>query len=206
MLDLTDLRPTPPVPTTDAGERLLAAAADLFYHRGISAAGVDLIAEAAGVTKRTLYQRFGSKDALVAAYLHRRAHVWQTRLLATFDRVDPQTPAAAIGLLFEVAHDWACENVRGCAFINAWAELGHSDHPALEEIRAEKEWMRQFIERVTGDPGAATAVHLLYEGAHVTATTLQNPGAYAEAAVAAQEFVTARDRAENRSTPPKADG
>src|SRR5918994_1513929 len=64
-------------PLTPAGERLLDAAAELFYRRGIRAVGVDLIADVAGTTKKTLYDRFGSKDALVALYLRRRAQRWQ---------------------------------------------------------------------------------------------------------------------------------
>ena len=62
---------------TPAGHRLLDAASALFYARGIRAVGVDLIAEEAGTTKKTLYDCFGSKDALVALYLRRRAMRWQ---------------------------------------------------------------------------------------------------------------------------------
>src|SRR6202048_3519889 len=50
-------------------ERILAAARELFYRRGIHAVGVDAIAEAAGTNKMTLYRHFASKDALVAACL-----------------------------------------------------------------------------------------------------------------------------------------
>ncbi len=65
---------------TPAGERLLDAASELFYRRGIRAVGVDLVAETAGTTKKTLYDRFGSKDELVALYLRRRARRWQAFL------------------------------------------------------------------------------------------------------------------------------
>src|SRR6202051_67859 len=50
-------------------ERILAAARELFYRRGIHAVGVDAIAEAAGTNKMTLYRHFASKDALIAACL-----------------------------------------------------------------------------------------------------------------------------------------
>src|SRR4051794_29516551 len=78
------LRPVlAPLPSmTEAGARLLDAASDLFYRRGVRAVGVDLIAETAGTTKKTLYDRFGSKDALVALYLLRRAHRWREHPLA----------------------------------------------------------------------------------------------------------------------------
>src|SRR5215467_1839451 len=54
-------------------ERILAAAADLFYRHGIRAVGVEAIAEAAGTNKMTLYRHFESKDELVAEYLRRLA-------------------------------------------------------------------------------------------------------------------------------------
>ena len=72
----TAFDPAPEEPLTPAGERLLEAASTLFYRRGIRAVGVDLIAETAGTTKKTLYDRFGSKDELVARYLRRRSQTW----------------------------------------------------------------------------------------------------------------------------------
>ena len=50
---------------TPAGERILRTASDLFYARGIHATGVETIAQEAGVTKKTIYDCFGSKDALI---------------------------------------------------------------------------------------------------------------------------------------------
>ena len=43
-------------------ERILTAARELFYRRGIHAVGVDAIAEAAGTNKMTLYRHFASKE------------------------------------------------------------------------------------------------------------------------------------------------
>ena len=50
-------------------ERIVKAARDLFYARGVRAVGVDAIAEAAGSNKTTLYRHFDSKDELVAECL-----------------------------------------------------------------------------------------------------------------------------------------
>src|SRR2546429_9428486 len=56
----------------NAHDALLAATSELTYARGITGTGVDAIAARAGVTKRTLYQHFGSKDRLVAGALSDR--------------------------------------------------------------------------------------------------------------------------------------
>src|SRR5579863_3244460 len=53
-------------------ERILETADRLFYLQGIRAIGVDTIAAEIGISKRTLYNHFPSKDALISAYLERR--------------------------------------------------------------------------------------------------------------------------------------
>src|SRR5207247_3853188 len=64
--------PVKPLSTQTCVERILAAADRLFYAKGIRAVGVDAVAAAAGVSKRTLYNHYPSKDALIAAYLQGR--------------------------------------------------------------------------------------------------------------------------------------
>ena len=116
-------------PTT--ASRILAAADRLFYGQGIRAVGVDAVAEAAGVTKRTLYHHFASKDALVAAYLTHRASP---------PVVDPTIPPVAqiLRLFRGLERALASETYRGCAFINAAAELADRSHPAVGIAAAAK--------------------------------------------------------------------
>ena len=176
------LQPLPPL--TAAGTRLLEAASDLFYDRGVRAVGVDLIAETAGTTKKTLYDRFGSKDALIALYLLRRAHRWREYLLARLaetgrDRGERGT--AQVLIVFDALEAWMGTQRRGCAFVNAYAELGDSDHPAVPVIRAEKAWMRALFDSLTGDVALGAHLHLLYEGALVVLTAGANPLAVADA-------------------------
>ena len=59
-------------PANEARNNILDAAEQLFYKHGIGAVGVDAVANAARVTKRTLYYHFASKEDLVAAYLDAR--------------------------------------------------------------------------------------------------------------------------------------
>jgi len=172
--------------TTPAGERLLHAASELFYTRGIHAVGVDLIAETAGTTKKTLYDRFGSKDALVAQYLSRRFERWQAHVTTWLDGVTEDRVLAVLDAL----EDWLGDH--GCAFINAHAEIGRSDHPAIAVIRAEKQWMRDLYERLAaeaGAPGAGPALHLLHEGAMVARTVGGQQDALATAKSAARRLL-----------------
>lgn len=178
-----------PLPTlTKAGTRLLEAASDLFYDRGVRAVGVDLIAESAGTTKKTLYDRFGSKDTLVALYLLRRAHRWREHLLAELDGVSGEEGALRV---FEALGTWMGTQRRGCAFVNAYAELGDTDHPAVPVIRAEKAWMRALFEELTEDPDLAAHLHLIYEGTLVLLTAGADPQAAQQARRAVQVAMAA---------------
>ena len=67
-------------------ERILAAADKLFYEQGIRAVGVDSIAAEAGVSKRTLYNYYPTKDDLIAAYL-----------TARFKHIAPSDAPASVG-------------------------------------------------------------------------------------------------------------
>lgn len=188
-----------PNPHTPAGEKILATAADLFYHRGIRSVGVDLIADQAGVTKKTLYDRFGSKDALVAAYLtrrHERWAAWFGERLAARGAAGSAPGVDQVVAALELAEEWAQENERGCAFVNAHGEIGGSEHPGNAVILADKLYMLGVFTDLLRDAGRADAeelgaqVHLLYEGAMVAYTTRAQPNAFAAARAAARALLT----------------
>ncbi|GAA0611199.1 TetR/AcrR family transcriptional regulator [Kribbella sandramycini] len=180
---------------TPAGERILAAAATMFYEQGIRTVGVDAIAEAADVTKKTLYDRFGSKDRLIAAYLEHRSRVWHAFLDAQLEVRAPKTPVELILALFAALTDWVTESRQGCGFINASVELAAPDHPAMPVIVGQKQWMRAEFEaqaRLAGldDPGElADRLLLLHEGALVSFRVAAMPHAPEVAARAAADLL-----------------
>ncbi|MEV8272343.1 TetR/AcrR family transcriptional regulator [Microbacterium sp. NPDC077184] len=137
---------TPPTLTPRA-QRILDVASELFYRRGLHAVGVDTISAESGVTKRTLYDRFGSKDAVIEAYLQQRHTVWWARM----ERRIAAQPDARVLALWDAHIQDAEPFDRGCAFLNAGGELP-VDHPALRVIRAHKAAVRdRFVDLVTAD-------------------------------------------------------
>src|SRR5882757_3550675 len=80
-------------------ERIISAANALFYNDGIRGVSVDAVAAKAGVTKRTLYYHFRSKDDLVAAYLAGpgRAHLPQSRPLGAASEMERLRLPAHLG-------------------------------------------------------------------------------------------------------------
>ena len=185
-----DLEVFEPVDTTPVGRRILDAAAELFRDHGITATGVDSIVEHAGTTKRTLYQRYGSKDRLIVCSLQQRAHAWQGELLET---LTDASPAQALDIVYQHTAQWATSTPRGCAFVNAWSEIGASDHEATKFIRAEKAWMLAlFTQIASGDENTGTLLHLFHEGAQVTASIQGDPRVFAQACNASQELLVRR--------------
>lgn len=189
-------RATADRPLTPAGERLLGVASDLFYYRGIHAVGVEEIAAVAGTTKKTLYDQFRSKDRLVAAYLARRAERWRAFCLAHLDEHAPEPGTGRVLVVYDALERWHRGNQRGCAFVNAWAELGGTDHPGCAVVRADKQWMRELFERLVGEllPGPDAGMlggqlHLLYEGALVVSTAGGRADAIEQARAAATRLL-----------------
>src|SRR5689334_17271424 len=84
---------------TPAARRILEAASELFYSRGITSVGVELVAERAGTTKKTIYDRFGSKEGLVVAYLEARERRWQAHVTGHLAGIEGGVADRAVAVL-----------------------------------------------------------------------------------------------------------
>ncbi len=178
-----------------ARERLLMAASHLFYTEGIRAVGVNAIAARARVTKATLYAHFGSKDALVAEHLRSRDERWRRDLER---RTTGATDAAGrLDAIWGAYRDWAvADDLRGCGFVNAAAELVDPAHPGRAVIEAHKRGVVTHLEQIAElagclDPAAmAEQWFLLLEGAMVTASLRHDPSPLVHAHQMATRLLT----------------
>src|SRR3712207_4744460 len=180
-------------------EKLLDAASELFYREGIGAVGVDTVSERAGVSKRTLYNRFGGKDALVAEYLRRRDERWRTHLRDTTEGLEDATDRLLA--VFESYGEWLVgDDFRGCAFANAAAEIPDPDHPARVVARRHKEGVREYLAAAAKDAGfdepyaLAERLLILLEGATATATLRRDAEPLDVARSVALELMDTRSR------------
>jgi AcrR family transcriptional regulator len=182
-------RKTDPVPS--ARERILHTAHDLFYLQGIRATGIDQVIAESGVTKVTLYRHYPSKNELILAFLdyrHERWMAWFDGALLRFGS-NPAALVAAMGEWF--AHP----QFRGCAFINAVAEIG----PVLPEaVARSREHKRQMQARIAGllPPGSrrearAGALAMAVDGAIVRAACEATPRAALDGLETAVEAICA---------------
>ncbi|MFF4292852.1 TetR/AcrR family transcriptional regulator [Streptomyces vinaceus] len=174
----------------EARTRLLDAAEALFYAEGIQAIGMDRIRTESGVPLKRLYKVFPAKEALVTAYLDRRDRRWTASLRgAVAGAADPADPAEAVGAVFAWLAQWFSEpDFRGCAFLNAYGELGTGPAAVLDVVRRHKTELRELLADAAG-PGRgdlAEQLLILVEGATVVAALTPGPDpAHRAAAMAA---------------------
>jgi AcrR family transcriptional regulator len=144
---------------SEARERLLSTASELFYAEGIRAVGIDRIIATAGVTRATLYRHFPSKDDLVVAYLTRTDEALRARADAT--RADGAPADETIRIMARsIADDIRRPGFRGCAFLNAAAEYPDPVHPVHQAVVEHRQWLLSTLTDLfaaTGKPDAEPA-------------------------------------------------
>jgi len=164
-------------------DRIMAAADRLFYRKGIRAVGVDAVAAEAGISKRSLYDTFPSKDALVAAYLRQRIQPL---------RSTGGPPAEQVLALFDQLHArFASGEFRGCPFVNAVTELAEDCQTAPAIAADYKQVRRRHIASLLALAGAAdpdrlaSHIALLFEGAIASMLVSNDPSVAKQARDAA---------------------
>ncbi|WP_181793896.1 TetR/AcrR family transcriptional regulator [Streptomyces sp. WELS2] len=159
-------------------ERILAAAARLFAVQGINATGMEQVAEAAPVSKRTLYAHFRTKSDLVVAHLQDLASSGAT-LESVLTREDIPPRERILGLFDQPAPEEV--PVRGCPFIDAAAEFPDPDSAVHSYAREQKLRMVELVTALVTELGcrepAALAEQLvtLADGAASRAMVLGEP-------------------------------
>lgn len=179
-------------------ERIVTAAAKLFYSEGIRSVSVDAVAEQAGLTKRTLYYHFASKDDLVTAYLEAR----DQPNLALFQRWFAEAEgslADKVGSIFRnLARSARHPKWKGCGFLRTAAELANMPgHPAVKLGITHKKrvegWLASVFvaEGIHSSEMLARQVILLLDGSFAVVLLNRDPSYMETAGEAAAVLVEA---------------
>jgi AcrR family transcriptional regulator len=178
-----------------ARERLLTAANELFYDEGVHSVGIDRVIEQAGVAKASLYNTFGSKEALIRAYLETRQASTAERITGCIARYsDPRE--RLLGVFEAQGEIFAKPDFHGCAFINASAEA-HPGDQVEQANDAYRAWVRQLLTDLAEQAGApepaalARQLHLLYDGGGLSARMDRDPSVAQASRAAAEALLDA---------------
>jgi AcrR family transcriptional regulator len=177
--------------------RIAAVAAERFHECGITATGVAELSRAAGVSKRTLYQRFGSKDGLVTA-AYESLDLPVHRMLTAGIDAEVSDPREQLDAFFvRLVPILASPDFRGCPFTNAASELPDPNHPAHAVVRRHKERVRRWFRaraKAAGarDPGTLSRqLMLVFAGAQAEALIEQSGRPARDAQRLASELIDA---------------
>ncbi|OBJ31129.1 TetR/AcrR family transcriptional regulator [Mycolicibacter heraklionensis] len=150
-------------------QRLLETATELFAAQDIREVGIDRILAEARVAKASLYSLYGSKEALVLAYLTALDQADRKRYHGAAARLDD--PVEQILLFFDLAAAAAKKRrYRGCLYVNAAGAYAGTE---LEPVVAHRRWMHATLVGLLAQAGVADAqeraadLQLLYDGALV---------------------------------------
>jgi AcrR family transcriptional regulator len=150
-------------------DAILKAADTLFSKQGYAVTGVDALAAVAGVTKRTLYKQFGSKETLFADWLRIRDVQTRTALLKAIESLS-DTPKGQLLALFDVLAMLAKQpDFYGCPFSRALLEIGSAEAGhgvATAHKQALGAWFTERLSsaKVANVPAMAEELMVLYEG------------------------------------------
>jgi len=179
-------------------QRILATAADVFYRRGIAPVSMDDVADAAGISKPTLYNHFRSRDDLVAESLETVDDIhfdWFTEQADRYVTLHGTLPALAV---FDVLTKWfATKSFCGCTFINSSLQVGATNERAQLAVLRHKTRTRQWLSDLCERSGIAEPdrdeiagqLMILMEGAIVTAAVEGDTQAAVKAQRAARAVI-----------------
>ncbi|MFI2283907.1 TetR/AcrR family transcriptional regulator [Nocardia beijingensis] len=179
---------------TQAKQRLLTTAEELFYAEGIRAVGLDRLLQASGVGRASFYRHFASKDDLVVAVLEDRDRRWLDWLRESVEQTGD--PAARPLAVFDaLAQRFARKDFRGCAFINTMVEVADRESAAHQVADRHKRRVIEYLDELLIEAGRSDAdelaaeLALLVDGAIVTAVREGTPEAASRARAIAERLL-----------------
>ncbi|MDI3240830.1 TetR/AcrR family transcriptional regulator [Arthrobacter sp. AL08] len=180
-------------PDDDASrEKVIAAAAVLFYARGFTAVGMDELRTESGVPLKRLYRLFPSKEAIVEEVLFAWERMWTSGVTAQVEST--QVPRERLLAVYDFLASWfTSEGFRGCAFINSFGEVGGASGNITDIVRKQKKHFQDYLAELAEDLGApaslAPQLAILAEGAITTAAIAASAEPARQARAAAEILI-----------------
>ncbi|MER6535722.1 TetR/AcrR family transcriptional regulator [Streptomyces sp900105755] len=179
---------------TKSEERILAAAAELFYANGLRGVGIEQVIAASGVAKSTLYVHFRTKDELVAAYLRRTDESWLAQLQGAAAGAGDDPREQLVGMFDALTDAFDRHGFFGCPFVSAAVEADLDSEAraiTVQHTRRRQAWLTELSGKAGAGAPETLARHigLLVDGALAAGRLLQDRTVVDEAKSAARLLV-----------------
>ncbi|KSU65881.1 MULTISPECIES: TetR/AcrR family transcriptional regulator [Micrococcaceae] len=179
----------------DLREKVLDAAEKLYYAKGFTAVGMDELRATAGVSLKRIYALFPAKTDIIAAVLQRKHNEWESSLHRAVLEAGTDAHARLLAV-YNLLEQWFCsEEFRGCAFINAFGELGGTNPEVARIVKEHKADFQMQMAKFAKESGLSSELayqlSLLAEGAQTTAAISADPQAAIQARAAAEVLIAA---------------
>lgn len=156
-------------------DRVIEAAADMFYRDGFHAVGLDRLLDEVGVTKTTFYNHFDSKEGLILNVLEDHDHWWRNEFVSKLKEFGGDEPIGQLRAVFDVL-EWmfGMKEFNGCIFVNVSAEFPIPHDPVHKAAADHKHSMELILRDLALRAGASDPVSLaeelavIMEGSYVT--------------------------------------
>ena len=158
---------------SEARQRIIATASELFYRKGYNSTGIDEVIREADVAKATLYKHFRSKKDLCVAYLQTRETAFIDGLTQAIGR-QPQGRTRVLAIFDFLADFYETPDFTGCWAMRTASEVPEGHEAVRGEVVRQKQRLIDFFERVLAEAGAAEGrrlplsskqLYIVYEGA-----------------------------------------
>ena len=167
---------TRPRRESQARQRILDTAYDLFSRRGMRAVGIDEVVESAGVAKATLYRHFRTKDELVIAFLNERERRWTNAWVRDEAFRRGTTAEERLLAIFDLFDEWfRRDDFEACTFINMLLELNDREHRVAQATVEHLANIRSIVAELAEEAGLrdpesfSREWHILMKGSIVSA-------------------------------------
>ncbi len=186
--------------TLSKRDQLVKTATELFAEFGYHATGIDKILQQAGVSKKTLYHHFRSKDELILAVLRDYDSLFRNDFMKQVDN-EADSPKGKLLGVYDVAERWFnSDDFFGCMYIKAIGEHSDPKSPFRDVCKQFKKLTRNYLEELCVEAGYRAAAELadqlalLLEGAIVTAQVSPEIDAARIARDAAEIIISAQEK------------
>lgn len=157
---------------SEARDKLLSTALQLFIEDGLHAVGIDKVVKVSGVSKMTLYKYFPSKDFLIESALTLYHHQLLSELKEEVAGAPPGLEPQLFSLLaWYKSRFLVGDDSRGCLFVSAVNMYPSQDHPVHRVCLLHKSTLIDLFAMLLGSYGyknpASLALQclILFEGA-----------------------------------------